>query len=69
MSDNNISIKNASKIVANNWDKIGERDAYEVVVLSKKPPYVVKVIFDTGEAKKYNNVKDKEFQEYCKSAT
>ena len=54
-----ISIKKATEIISDYWGKIGERDTYEVVVESDCPPYKVIVIFDDGEEKEYENIKDK----------
>ena len=50
-----LKIKNATEVIDNDWEKIGERDAYEVVVESTSSPEV-KIIFENGWEKIFKDV-------------
>ena len=50
-----LKIKNATEVIDNDWEKIGERDAYEVVVESTSSPEV-KIIFENGSDKMFKDV-------------
>ena len=53
--DGGLLIKNATEVIDNDWEKIGERDAYEVVVESTSSPEV-KIIFENGWEKIFKDV-------------
>ena len=55
---NGLSVKGASKVIINDWGKIGERCPYETVVVSDGPPYEIQVIFHDGTIAKFSNVFD-----------
>ena len=50
-----LKIKNATEVIDSDWEKTGERDAYEVVVESTSSPEV-KIIFENGWEKMFKDV-------------
>ena len=53
--DGGLLIKNATEIIDNDWEKIGEREPYECVVESTSSPEV-KIIFENGSDKMFEDV-------------
>jgi hypothetical protein len=57
-SKHDLTVNNASKVIVNDWSKIGVKDPYEMIVVSEKPPYEIEVAFRDGRTEKYDSVKD-----------
>ena len=56
--DGGLLINNATEIIDNDWEKIGERESYECVVESTSRPQEVKIIFENGSNKIIEDVNE-----------
>ena len=53
--DGTLSVTNASDLIANDWSKIGEREPYECVVKSDRPPHLICIALADGTEKNFEN--------------
>ena len=49
--DGGLFVKDASDVIDNYWEKIGEKEPYECVVLSTTSPHEVTIILEDGSEK------------------
>ena len=56
--DGGLFVKDASDVIDNDWEKIGEREPYECVVHSTTSPHEVTIILEDGSEKNIQAVNE-----------